>query len=297
MKFIASDNVGGEKRLVNRINFACNRHNLRPLSLLMQAEMQIPKRHDLQFLDAPGTDFFRNSFTRTLRDGCACGNYNSSACTRASGGMRQFVRRSVGAPTAHACAGNGSHHSEDISAGRSRPPGEFSRARVGASARSSRRCPPHKEPLRFDARGPLARADLVRGEGNTRTGAHPASRSARILSQGTERLWPQHGPGGHQRDLGTDSAGTRSFGAYVPANSPSRARGRTYGRLELAAELLRLLDGAVRRLAAALRSLRRVRCAIWRKAGLLRSAPARLILREVPAAGNEAAALRSAEPC
>jgi len=32
-----------------------------------------------------------------------------------------------------------------------------------------------------------------------------------ILSQGTERLWPQHGPGGHQRDLGTDSAGTRKF--------------------------------------------------------------------------------------
>src|SRR6267378_1778295 len=255
------------------------------------------KKRDFQIRGGSATDSFRNSFTPTLRDGCACGNYNSSACARASDGVWELVRRSVGAPTAHACAGNGSHHSEDISAGRSRPPGEFSRARVGASARSSRRCPPHKEPVRFDAGSPLARPDLVRREGNTRTGAHPASRFARILSQGPERLWPQHGPGGHQRDLGADSAGTRSLGAYVPANSLGRARGRTYGRLELAAELLRLLDGAVRWLVAALRSLRRVRCAIWRKASLLRSTPARLILREVPAAGNEAAALRSAEPC
>src|SRR6266478_34790 len=225
MKFIASDNVGGEKRLVNRINFACNRHNLRPLSLLMQAEMQIPKRHDLQFLDAPGTDFFRNSFTRTLRDGCACGNYNSSACTRASGGMRQFVRRSVGAPTAHACAGNGSHHSEDISAGRSGPPGELSGAFFWASARRSSRRPAHKEPLWFNAGGSLARPDLVRGEGDARAGAHPADRFARILSQGTERLWPQYRPGGHQRDFGADSAGARSLGAYVPASPPGSARG------------------------------------------------------------------------
>src|SRR5258708_1350714 len=240
------------------------------------------KKRDFQIRGGSATDSFRNSFTRTLRDGCACGNYNSSACARASDGVWELVRRSVGAPTAHACAGNGSYHSEDISAGRSRPPGEFSRARVGASARSSRRCPAHKEPVRFDAGGPLARPDLVRREGDPRTGAHPASRFARILSQGTERLWSQHGPGGHQRDLGADSARTRSLGAYVPANSPGRARGRTHWRLELAAELLRFLDGAVRWLAAAVRPLRRVRCAIWHKAGLLRSTPARLILREGP---------------
>jgi len=38
---------------------------------------------------------------------------------------RNFVRGSVGAPTAHACAGNGSHHSEDLPLGRSGSPGEF----------------------------------------------------------------------------------------------------------------------------------------------------------------------------
>src|SRR5260370_14777863 len=183
--------------------------------------------------------------------------------------MRELVRRSVGAPTAHACAGNGSHYSEDISAGRSRPPGEFSRALLGACARRSRRRSAHKEPVRFDARSPVARADLVRREGNTRTGAHPASRLARILSQGAERLWPQHRPGGHQRDLGADSARTRSLGAHVPANSPGRARGRTYGRLELAAELLRLLDRTVRRLVATLRPLRCLRRALRAAPGFL----------------------------
>src|SRR6266852_303178 len=199
---------------------ARNCHNLRPLSLLMQAEMQIPKRHDLQFLHASGPDFFKNSFTRTLRDECACGNYNSSACARPSDAMRQFVRRGVGAPTAHACAGNGSHHSEDICAGRSGPPGELSGAFFWASARRSSRRPPHKEPLWFNAGGPLARPDLVPREGDARACAHPADRFARILSQGTERLWPQYRPGGRQRDFGADSAGARSLGAYISANPP-----------------------------------------------------------------------------
>src|SRR5215831_11205887 len=39
------------------------------------------------------------------------------------------VRRTVGAPTAHACPGNGSHHPENISAGRSGPRGEVAEAR------------------------------------------------------------------------------------------------------------------------------------------------------------------------
>src|SRR5260370_35483581 len=84
---------------------------------------------------------------------------------RASDGMRQIVRRRVGAPTAHACAGNGSDHSKDISAGRSGPPGEFPGTLLGASARCSGRRPPHKEPLRFYARGPVARPDFGRREG------------------------------------------------------------------------------------------------------------------------------------
>jgi len=58
-------------------------------------------------------------------------------------GVAEFVRRSVGAPTAHACAGNGSHHTEDISSGRSGPPGEFSwafpRGGYGASPLGARR--------------------------------------------------------------------------------------------------------------------------------------------------------------
>jgi len=54
---------------------------------------------------------------------------------RASDGGFQFVRRSVGAPTAHACAGNGSHHPEDISPGRGGPPGELFGALLGAGAR------------------------------------------------------------------------------------------------------------------------------------------------------------------
>src|SRR5467141_2003436 len=51
----------------------------------MQAAIQISKTRDPQFPNASGIDYIKNSFTRTLRDGCACGNYNSSACARALG--------------------------------------------------------------------------------------------------------------------------------------------------------------------------------------------------------------------
>src|SRR5712664_4925256 len=85
---------------------------------------------------------------------------------RDSDGVPQFVRRSVGAPTAHACPGNGSHHSEDISPGRSGSPGELSWAFVGAGTRSGLGRAPTEEPLRLDARGSLSRPDLVRREGN-----------------------------------------------------------------------------------------------------------------------------------
>src|SRR6266851_4312413 len=121
--------------------------------------------------------FAENFFTGTLRAECACDNYNSSACARVSDGVLQVVRRSVGAPTAHACAGDGSHHSEDISPGRSGPPGEFSGAHFGSGSRGGLRRAPAEKPLRLDARGSLARAALVRREGNARVGAHPAGRS------------------------------------------------------------------------------------------------------------------------
>src|SRR5437879_8857930 len=85
---------------------------------------------------------------------------------RASDGTFQVVRRSVGAPTAHACAGNGSHHPEDISPGRGGPPGELFRALLGAGTRRSRRRSAAEEPLWVDARGSLSRPDLVRREGD-----------------------------------------------------------------------------------------------------------------------------------
>jgi len=68
-------------------------------------------------------------------------------------------------------------------------------------------------------------------------------------------------------------------------------------RLALAAELLRLLDGAAGRLAAALRSVRFLRHALWFEAGFLRCSSTRALLRELPALRNEAAARRGEEPC
>src|SRR5258708_10307055 len=126
---------------------------------------------------------------------------------RVSDGVQQFVRCSVGAPTTHACAGNGSHHSENISPGRSRPPGEFFGALLGTDARRCWWRPATEEPLRFDARGALARPDLVRRKGNAGVGAYPAGGIAGVFSQGAERLRSEHRPGGHQRSLGTHSAG------------------------------------------------------------------------------------------
>src|SRR5260370_9832139 len=73
---------------------------------------------------------------------------------RDSDEVPQFVRRSVGAPTTHACPGNGSHHSEDISPGRSGSPGEFSGAFVGAGTRSGRGRAPLEEPFRRRPFGP-----------------------------------------------------------------------------------------------------------------------------------------------
>src|SRR5205823_6124158 len=92
------------------------------------------------------------------------------------------VRRSVGAPTAHACPGNGSHHPENISAGRGGPRGEFSRPHLGTAAWCCRRSPAPEEPLRLDARNPVSRPDLVWGEGNPRTGADPASGAAGVFA-------------------------------------------------------------------------------------------------------------------
>src|SRR5437762_14350217 len=104
------------------------------------------------------------------------------AGARASGGTFQLIRRSVGAPTAHASEGNGSHHPERISPGRGGSPGELSGALVGVRARRSRRRAAVEEPLRLHARGSLSRPDMVRREGNARTGAYPTGGIARVFS-------------------------------------------------------------------------------------------------------------------
>src|SRR5260370_41691407 len=102
---------------------------------------------------------------------------------RDSDEVPQFVRRNVGAPTTHACPGNGSHHSEDISLGRSGPPGEFSGAFLGAGTGRGRwRAPPEEAP-RLPALGPLPPAGLVRREGKARTPPAHACRNQTFLFQ------------------------------------------------------------------------------------------------------------------
>ncbi len=71
---------------------------------------------------------------------------------------------------------------------------------------------------------------------------------------------------------------------------------RADGLLDLATKLLHLLDGAARRLAAAIRSLLSVWNALWREAGFLRCSALRPFLREVPAPRNEISAPRGAKP-
>src|SRR5215831_19274665 len=93
---------------------------------------------------------------------------------------------SVGAPTAHACPGNGSHHSEDISAGRGGPRGELFRPHLGTASRCCRGSAPPEQPLWLDPRNALSRPDLVRRAGNPGVGAHPAGGIAGVTAQGTK---------------------------------------------------------------------------------------------------------------
>src|SRR5689334_2503321 len=141
-RLIASYNAETRNILVNRINMVAYLSRFIAFASFVPAKTALRKhcvflefsaRHELIFLE----------FSRErLRLECACGNYNSSACARVSDVVLQLVRRSVGAPTAHACAGDGSHHPEDISTGRSGPPGEFPGAVHGTRAGSCLRRPP-----------------------------------------------------------------------------------------------------------------------------------------------------------
>src|SRR6266852_3643516 len=159
--FPASDNVSVEEPLVNRINSVRNRHVAQCLSCPARRKWLNCGRQFSIALWLPA-GFAAKFSTGTLREECACGNYNSSACARVSDKVLLFVRRSVGAPTAHACAGNGSHHSEDIPPGRSGPPGEFFWAHFRAGAWCSCWRAAAEEPLWLDARDPVSRPDLVR---------------------------------------------------------------------------------------------------------------------------------------
>jgi len=61
----------------------------------------------------------------------------------------------------------------------------------------------------------------------------------------------------------------RGIGAHVPADPAGGPGGRAHRRLESAAQLFRVLDGAARRVAAEVRSLRRVRRSARLQAGVL----------------------------
>src|SRR5215469_6491916 len=135
----------------------------------------------------------------------------SKEVLRARFGRESVVRRSVGAPTAHACPGNGSHHPENISAGRGGPRGELSWPHVGTASWCCRRGAASEQPLWLDPRNTLLRPDLVCRGGNPRLGPHPAGGVARVTAQGAKRLRLEHRPGGDQRDCGNGFAGTRSL--------------------------------------------------------------------------------------
>src|ERR1700723_3514903 len=98
------------------------------------------------------------------------------------------VRRIVGAPTTNARPGNGSHHPENLSAGRGRPPRQLPGALVRQSSWRRRWRPALKEPLRLHARSPFSRTALVRRKRNARLGPHPAMRADRVVQQVAERL-------------------------------------------------------------------------------------------------------------
>src|SRR5260370_108415 len=179
----ASDNVDAKGALVNRIILRPQSHRSIVFTSL--------RAEKASRLEADEFHFRRGSLLALLRNSsmehCAMiARVIITIALRARAFRTRscdFVRSGVGAPTAHACAGNGSHHSEDFSPGRSRPPGEFSWAFVGTGTRCSRGSAALKEPLWIEARGPLSRPDWVRGEGNPFGGAHPSTRVTPVLSQ------------------------------------------------------------------------------------------------------------------
>src|SRR6202030_770881 len=132
--------------------------------------------------------FFHNSPTPTLRCFPTCGIQFSPACASRLPRVFPYNSFQAIAPTFHACPRNGSHHSQDLRAGRGRSPGQFSGPHFGSHAGSSRRRAPYQEPLRLHAGTARARAALLCRTRNARPGSHPAGRVARVLQQVSERL-------------------------------------------------------------------------------------------------------------
>src|SRR5713226_582457 len=134
----ASDNVNAKGTLVNRIILWPQSH---------RSIVVTPFRAEKAFGTETDKFHFRRRAPLALRR-----NFSTEHCAMSARviitialracafrtGCCDFVRGGVGAPTAHACAGNGSHHFEDFSPGRSGPPGELSWAFVGTGARRSR---------------------------------------------------------------------------------------------------------------------------------------------------------------
>src|SRR5882762_3952963 len=88
-----------------------------------------------------------------------------------AGSSESWSARRPGFYQAYARQGNGSHHSEDFSPGRSRPPGQFFWPNLGALAWRGFRSAQGEESLRLDPGDPFARAVVVRRTGDSRLGA------------------------------------------------------------------------------------------------------------------------------
>src|SRR5882672_6916288 len=127
-----------------------------------------------------GAQKFSKIPRRKLRNGEAYGKKFDSRLRSFCEAVRRR-RSAVGAPTSYARQGNGSHHSEDLSFGRGRPPGQFPGAYFRTLAWRRFRRSAYQKPLRLDAGGPFARPVVVCRAGDARPGQDSAVRIAGVL--------------------------------------------------------------------------------------------------------------------
>src|ERR1700687_144853 len=132
-------------------------------------------------------------------------------------------RSAVGAPTSYARQGNGSHHSEDLSFGRGRPPGQFPGAYLWTLAWRRFRRSAYQKPLRLDVGGSFARPVVVRRPGDSGLGPYSAVRIAGVFQQVAKRLRSQHRTGNGQRNCRACAARAGSGRFYVQAVAADRS--------------------------------------------------------------------------